>query len=434
MKTHVTLLLSMALVLCGSYECLSQYNDLHDFNCSTDGCFRQGSPQGPEVLAQGRDGNLYGTMTGGGANNLGTFFRATPDGSVTALYNFDNDTVTTGVTHGNTPVSGVTLGWTDGNFYGTTLQGGNGGIHAGTVFKMTPSGTISFLHNFTGTNGTTCPTTNKPDGGSPYAPPIQASDNRFYGVTSIGTAYSIGSSGGFKALCSLASGSVLAPFGALAPVTQASNGQFYGTSTTGNGTVFRFSSSGTTKIVYAFELGGKDDGSGPIGPVIQASDTKLYGTTFSDYTRQSGEVFSMTLGGSISSPMLHTFDRNSDAVNGYRPMAGVVEATDRNFYGSTQNGGDPICNCGVLFKLTKGGGYSVLHIFHLGEPSQPFTTQFQHTNGKIYGLLKGANNADGAALYVLDVGLSPFVRLRTTSGKAGQVIPIQVISSQARRT
>src|SRR6185437_5930032 len=97
-------------VVCSSYEGLSQtYTDLHDFNCSTDGC----NPQFPAVLAQGRDGNLYGTMSRGGANSFGTFFGVTPSGTLTALYSFDGN-----LGDGNTPLSGVTLGWTDGKFYG----------------------------------------------------------------------------------------------------------------------------------------------------------------------------------------------------------------------------------------------------------------------------------------------------------------------------
>src|SRR5213082_1927623 len=60
------------------------YKDLHDFSCSTEGC----SPQFAAILAQGRDGNLYGTMMNGGKYSFGTFFKATPEGTVTVPYTF----------------------------------------------------------------------------------------------------------------------------------------------------------------------------------------------------------------------------------------------------------------------------------------------------------------------------------------------------------
>jgi uncharacterized repeat protein (TIGR03803 family) len=88
------------------------------------------------------------------------------------------------------PLAGLTLG-ADGNFYGTTNQGG-ASIY-GTVFKVTPSGKLTVLYSFT--NGT--------DGALPYAPPIQGTDGNFYGTTSQhgiggnGSVYKITPSGKF---------------------------------------------------------------------------------------------------------------------------------------------------------------------------------------------------------------------------------------------
>jgi hypothetical protein len=88
----------------------------------------------------------------------------------------------------------------------------------------------------------------------------------------------------------------------------------------------------------------------------------------------------------------HAFDRVRKFAEGYRANAGLLEATDGLLYGSTQYGGDPGCGpggngCGVLFRITKSGTYTVLHTFHSAEPAHPQATQIQHTNGKIYGLL-----------------------------------------------
>ncbi len=88
-----------------------------------------GDPSGAEgLLAQGRDGNLYGMSYTGGAYNLGTIFMITPAGTLTVLYNFDG-------THGASPWGGLMLG-TDGKFYGTPRLPGSSGD--GTVFKYPP--------------------------------------------------------------------------------------------------------------------------------------------------------------------------------------------------------------------------------------------------------------------------------------------------------
>ena len=108
----------------------------------------------------------------------------------------------------------------------------------------------------------------------------------YYGITSLGTLYRINSSGDFKVLCSLVSPSVLIPFGALSPVVQATDGYFYGTSSS-ESAVFRFSPAGVAKIVHTFI---PSEGSAPNGPVLQASDGNLYGTTASGGPLGSGAV------------------------------------------------------------------------------------------------------------------------------------------------
>ena len=91
--------------------------------------------------------------------------------SLKTLVNLD------GTVHGSNPHSSLIIA-TDGNFYGTTYSGGSslncsGGC--GTVFKMTPGGTITTLHGFS--NG---------DGARPYSGVIQANDGNFYGTTTLG--------------------------------------------------------------------------------------------------------------------------------------------------------------------------------------------------------------------------------------------------------
>ena len=103
-------------------------------------------------FVQGTDGNLYGTTPYGGANRAGTVFKMTPSGTLTTLYRF---CAQSGCTDGETPQAGLVLG-TDGNFYGTTYAGGSGTVctgGCGTVFKITSGGTLTTLHSFDSTDG-----------------------------------------------------------------------------------------------------------------------------------------------------------------------------------------------------------------------------------------------------------------------------------------
>src|SRR5450755_187221 len=312
------------------------YTDLHDFTCATDGC----RPGFPAILAQGRDGNLYGTLGQGGTRNFGTVFKIAPTGAITTLYNF-------AATDGADPLGGLTLG-TDGNFYGTTA--GGGANNAGTIFKITPAGVLTTLHSFTNTDGFAS------------APPVLGVNGNYYGVTLgntlIGTAYSITSSGTYKLL------PTPLPGVSFAPLILARDGNFYGTTPNGGafnaGTVFRMSANGAVKIVYSFD--GHTNGGFPYGPVVQGRDGFLYGTTTGGglVANPVGVVFKLSTGGAIT--VLHSFDAG-DLTDGKSPYAGLVAATDGNFYGASGGSQSGLAQYGALFKITKSGSYSVLHLF-----------------------------------------------------------------------
>jgi uncharacterized repeat protein (TIGR03803 family) len=136
---------------------------------SSDGSHPEGG------LIQGSDGNFYGTTDAGGANGDGTVFKITPSGTETLLYSFAG-----GSSDGSNPTAGLIQG-SDGNLYGTTFLGGANGH--GTVFKITPSGTETVLHSFAGGFS---------DGESPEASLIQGSDGNLYGTTLDGGFSSVG--------------------------------------------------------------------------------------------------------------------------------------------------------------------------------------------------------------------------------------------------
>ena len=395
--TNAALILTTLLVVVAttSVATAQTYTDLFNF----DGTHGTG-PIG--ILAQGRDGNLLGTTGYGGTNSncsggCGVVFRVTPSGKGRVLYNFDG-------AHGGQPEGGLTLG-SGGDFYGTTWEGGANGY--GTIFKITKTGSLTNLYSFCAQSGCA-------DGDYPAAAPIQGADGNFYGTASNGTAYKITSSGAFTSLR-------LTDGNSFAPLLQASDGNFYGTTinggSNGDGTVLKMTPKGVVTIVHSFD---DTDGASPyFATVIQDADGNFYGTTAGGGSYGEGVVFKLTPHGAIT--VVHNFPDPNYPNDGNYPWGGLVQATDGNFYGVTVNGGTD--NCGVIFQITPAGAYSILYNFDRKSGSNPESTPMQHTNGKIYGLAEGGTSGSGV-VYSLDMGLGPFVRLVSTSGKVEKTVEV----------
>lgn len=378
------------------------YTDLHDFDCAVEGC----DVEYPAILAQGRDGNLYGTTNGGGTSSKGTVFRVTPAGVVTTIYNFSG-------LDGQNPDGGLVLG-SDGTFYGTTRFGGTNNF--GTVFKITPSGDLTTLHSFAGT-----------DGSEPRPGLVQGKNGRFYGTTCgfnpPWTAYSITSAGKFKTINSTNDVRIAAC--SSAPLALADDGNLYGTTMAGGateqGTVFRMTPAGALKTIYAGDF---DNGSNLVGAVTQGNDGFLYGTTSANGMGGFGVVFKLSIKGKYTK--LHEFglDLNNDGTD---PFAGLVAASDGKFYGAT-SGGESGGNVpdGNLFSVTSSGTYDLLHAFDGVHGYLEQATPMQHSNGIIYGTTVGSAppNKTGGVIYSLDNGAPAFVKLMTRWGSSGQTIEI----------
>ena len=338
-------------------------------------------------LVQGGDGALYGTTQFGGAHNSGTLFRITPTGSSTALYSFcaksqclDGQQPEAGlllgpgkVVYGSTAQGGrgtcglylgcgtlfrfsangtlmdrsflgadgaipaaALLRGTDGNLYGTTSAGGSDSscdAGCGTIFKVTPNGTLTTLHSFT----------YAVDGALPYSALIQGSDGSFYGTTSGG------GPGGF-----------------------------------GLGTIFKITLTGAFTTLYTFDSA---HGGTPFGSLVEGVDGNFYGTTYSggihDCFNPCGTVFQITPAGSLT--VLHKFILS----DGGAPSAGLILATDGNFYGTTTIGGDITCNapygCGTIFEMSPGGTLTTLHSFSGSDGSYPTGGLLQAADRNLYG-------------------------------------------------
>jgi uncharacterized repeat protein (TIGR03803 family) len=136
------------------------FTTLHVFTNMPDG-------DGPWGLVLASDGNFYGTTSSGGASGLGTIYKITSAGVLTILHNFDG-------TDGSAPTAQLIQG-TDGKLYGSASLGG--ASSAGVVFRIATNGSgYTVLHNL---NGTT-------DGSTIEAPLVQATDGNFYGTAFAG--------------------------------------------------------------------------------------------------------------------------------------------------------------------------------------------------------------------------------------------------------
>ncbi|MGO9518935.1 MAG: choice-of-anchor tandem repeat GloVer-containing protein [Candidatus Korobacteraceae bacterium] len=321
--------------------------------CSQQYCADGSGPQ--PGLVQGADGNFYGTTSnaGEGPDSFGTVFKITLTGVLTTLHTFHlND--------GANPQAGLVQG-ADGNFYGTT--NGGGASLGGTVFRITPSGTLTTLYSF-------CSQPYCADGQQPSASLVQATDGNFYGTTSDGgyggpsgngTVFRITPSGTLTTLHSFKGADGAYPAAAL---MQANDGNFYGTTwhggfnnvqwcSDGCGTVFTITMSGTLTTLYDFcGQNGCLDGYYPEAGLVQASDGNLYGTTSWGggglYT--DGTIFRITPSGTLTS--LYSFCSQPNCADGLGPQAGLVQGTDGSLYGTTLEGG--AYRQGTVFRLSTG--------------------------------------------------------------------------------
>ncbi|HEY6291972.1 MAG TPA: choice-of-anchor tandem repeat GloVer-containing protein [Terriglobia bacterium] len=379
--------------------------------------------EGPPT--QATDGNLYGVTYTGGLNGGGTIFKITPSGTFTTFYNF---CVPGGCFEGAGPYT-APIQAADGNLYGTTEAGGTNG--AGTVFKITLNGKITSPYSF-------CSQSDCADGEFPNGL-IQATDGNFYGTayyggaSNHGTVFKITPGGALTTLHSFCSESRCVdgeyPYVGL---IQATNGNFYGTTYSGGangfGTVFRITPSGRLTTLYSFcSQSGCTDGTYPEGGLMQAANGNFYGTTHAGGAYSSGTAFKITSGGTLT--VLYTFcsQGGSGCTDGANPIAGLIQATDGNFYGTSQFGG--VNAAGTIFRVTPSGTLETLHNFCFltdcadgGYPEAPLV---QDTNGNFYGTALGSGELDGlGTFFSLSAGLGPFVETQTTSGKVGAVVKI----------
>lgn len=347
-------------------------------------CLQQNCPDGetPTALTQASNGNFYGTTTMGGTKSTfgGTVFEITPSGNLTTLYSF---CALSNCADGETPWAGVVEA-NDGNFYGTTYAGGTYGY--GTVFKITPQGTLSTLYSF-------CAQVGCPDGQNPSAPLLQASNGRFYGMTSQGGA---------------------------------NNG----------GTIFAISPAGEFSTIYIFcSQPNCADGSNPNAGLVEATDGNLYGVTPYGGDRNYGTLFKITPAGSLT--RLHNFCSIPKCADG-TGSNGLVQATDGNFYAATSDGGGdyhgcPGIGCGTVFSFDVSLGPFVAFVKAVGRIGNTAQILGQGFTGTTNVSFNGAPadfsvRADTFLIATVPAGATTgYVTVTTPTGTLTSNKPFQVI-------
>jgi uncharacterized repeat protein (TIGR03803 family) len=394
----------------------------------------------PGVLSQGTNGNFYGVAGSGGKYGRGTAFEVASNGKLTVLYNFCPQTY---CADGEFPEGLMQA--SNGNFYGVTTSGGlepnhlcRGyvvGFGCGTVFKITPGGKETLLHDF-------CLQEMCADGQGPGSMLVQGVNGNLYGVTfaggnknstlcvgvnsSCGTIFEIAPSGQFTTVYNFCSQPRCADGSFPDSLIQSTDGNLYGTAAVGGaynrGTFFLLTPTGILTTLDSFTWYG---GGAPTFSV-QATDGNFYGTISTANTTGGGSVVKITPSGELST--LYSFCAEP-CIDGAGPGA-LLQGADGNFYGITAYGGSGTnCGrgeCGTIFEVTPAGQLTTLYNFctqaNCNDGRGP-SSLIQGTDGSFYGTTQQGGCSNGktgcGTVFSLSVGLGPFVKSNPAFGKVG---------------
>jgi len=359
----------------------------------------------PNGLMQETNGNFYGTTQDGGTNDSGTVFQMTPAGTVTTLVLFND--VGNG---GYTPTAALVQG-PDGDLYGTTANGGANGW--GTVFQTTTNGVLTNLVNFSYP--------------SDAAAMIQGADGALYGTTEYGgisgdgTVFRITTNGTFTTLAVFNFSDGSEPNELL----QAANGSFYGTTfdggINGDGTVFQVTTNGTLTSLASFNY--TNGGSLPYAGLVQTSDGNFFGTTYEGGAYGYGAVFQMSPAGAMTT--VYSFTGGGD---GAHPAAGLIQGSDGNFYGTTAYGGTD--NFGTVFRMAPNGTLVSLAQFDGYDGANPEAALVLGADGNLYGTTENGGADDAGVIFQLNIN-SPTVQISTQPADQDAFVGADVVFSVA---
>ncbi|MDE3068003.1 MAG: hypothetical protein KGJ60_10700, partial [Verrucomicrobiota bacterium] len=345
-------------------------------------------------LVQGTNGDLYGTTYFGGTNNAGTIFRITTNGVEKTLISFQEMANTS-----TGPLPSGLVKAADGNFYGTTRNGGTNG--SATIFRMTEDGTLTTIATFSGTNG------DDPSGGLLYG-----KDGAFYGTTEYGevltesgwvfldgTVFCVTTNGEITMLAQFDDTNGSYPNGDL---VQGSDGAFYGTTmrggsgatntVSGDGTVFRVTTNGELTMLVSFN---GTNGASPRGGLVQCLDDAFYGTTLRGGAFDLGTVFRITTNGDLTTLLVFT------GANGAHPVGSLIRGPDGAFYGTTASGGGG--GWGTVFRITTNGVFTTVAAFDYATGGGPLGTLLLGQDGALYGTSAVGGSHGGGSVFRLSL-------------------------------
>jgi len=262
---------------------------LYNFNSQSGGAYEPYT-----AVVQAPDGALYGTTLRGGTANLGTVYKLTLAGTLTILHSFTGS-------DGSNPEGALVVG-VDGALYGTTLVGGAN--DRGVIYKVTTSGTYTTVYTFPalGTINAAGVGTNV-DGANPRAGLILGQDGNFYGTayqggaSGYGTIYRITPAGVLTVVHNFGGAPTDGAY-PLDKVTQDTDGTLYGTTELGGysaaGVAWRITPSGTYSLLHSFTNSPVDGGT-PYTTLLPLGGY-LYGVSFTDLLSNAGAVYKLDLG------------------------------------------------------------------------------------------------------------------------------------------
>jgi uncharacterized repeat protein (TIGR03803 family) len=180
------------------------------------------------------------------------------------------------------------------------------------------------------------------------------------------------------------------------------------------GMIFKLSTAGAETILYSFTGNGgvaaSTDGAAPTS-LMQASDGNFYGTTQAGGAYNKGAVFSIAAG---VEAVIYSFSGNggvAGSMDGALPVA-LVEGSDGSLYGTTQLGGAN--GAGTAFNVTTSGVETVLYSFGGGptgatsgtDGASPAGGLIQGSDGSFYGTTQsGGTNTVGTIFSLTTAGV-----------------------------
>jgi len=247
------------------------------------------------------------------------------------------------------------------------------------------------------------------DGGYPFAGLAGDPSGNLYGTTGdggefgYGTVFKVTPSGTERVIHDFPSYSTDGYDPYYGSLVRDTSGNLYGTTQLGgefgHGTIFEVSSAGAESVRYSFTGGA--DGSEPVAGLAIDSADNLYGTASGGGSYGNGVVFELTAGGTYS--VLHSFA--SSPTDGAFPASTLARDPSGNLYGTTQNGG--ASSLGTIFKVTPSGAESLLHSFK-GAPidgAGPYGGGLlRDASGALYGVTYAGGTGLHGELYRLNPG------------------------------